>query len=122
MAVFANTHEERAFTDTWCRRCFQSDEALARIARKGTGCPLRQIAAGGAVPKEWKKRRNATLGNTYRCADFAKRPPMLRKACAPELPQLELFGAPAPAPRLLIPVAGWPDYRAQQTKTVAEHQ
>jgi hypothetical protein len=122
MAVFANAHEERAFTDTWCSRCFQSDEALARIARKGAGCLLRQIAAAGSVPEKWAKRRNATLGNTYRCADFTKRPPVLRKGRAPELPQGELFEAPASSEPLLIPVAGWPDYRAEQAKPAVEHQ
>jgi hypothetical protein len=122
MAVFANAHEERAFTDTWCRRCFQSDETLKRIAHKGTGCPLRRIAAGGVVPEKWAKRRNATLGNTYRCADFTKRPAVARKGRAPQLPQGELFGAPASTVRLLIHVAGWPDYHAEQTKTVVEHQ
>jgi hypothetical protein len=122
VTVFANADEERAFTDTWCRRCFQSDETLKRIANKGTGCPLRQIAGGGAVPKKWTKRRNATLGNTYRCADFTKQPAVVHKGRAPELPQLELFNAPASTVRLLIPVAGWPDYHAEQTKTALEHQ
>jgi hypothetical protein len=104
VTVFANADEERAFADTWCRRC----------ARKGAGCSLRQIAAGGAVPKKRTKRHDATLGNTYHCADFTKR----RRA--PELPQLELFNAPASTKRLLIPVTGWPDYHAEQTKA-AQH-
>jgi hypothetical protein len=45
--------------------------------------------------------------------------PVPRKARVPQLSQGELIDAPAPSERLLIPVAGWPDYHAQQAKAAS---
>lgn len=122
MTVFANPHEERAWRETWCARCYQPDEARRRLIKSGPGCPLLQIADGGVVPEQWIRRRKAEMGNTYRCADFRKRPPVVRKGAIEELPQEELFAAPEAESKLLVPVDGWPDYRAQQRKAGADHQ
>lgn len=122
MSVFASTHEERAWRDTWCHRCFQPDEALKRVVGDGPGCPLLKIAEGGTVPEQWTLRRRAEMGNRYRCADFIKRPPVARKGRVEELPQEELFDMPEQTEKLLVPVDGWPDYAAQQRKGGADHQ
>lgn len=120
--IFANTYEADAFRETWCDRCYQVDQATLRATGKGSGCPLLQAASVGALPAQWTRRRQAAMGNTYRCSEFAKRPPVTRKGSIPEMPQEELFPIQEPADRLLIPVEGWPDYRAQKKASGVEHQ
>ncbi|MGE2714213.1 hypothetical protein ACQI4L_09160 [Mycolicibacterium litorale] len=122
MTVFPSAYAERAWRESHCRRCYQPDEAMKRVVGSGPGCPLLQIAASGVVPEQWTKRRKAEMGNTYTCADFRKRPPVARKGRVEPMPQEELFDAPEPAEKLLVPVEGWPDYAALQRKAGADHQ
>ena len=112
--VWHNAIEEAAFRETRCRLCFQPDEALKRITNQGPGCAHLARAADGKMPKAWSKRRNPVLGDTYKCDDFIDKPPVNRRKTAPAdtTPMLDA----EPDDYRLVPVDGWPDYRAEQRK------
>lgn len=119
--VWANAIEEAAFRESRCARCFQPDEARKRITEQGDGCPHLARAATGRMPKVWTRRRNAVMGDTYRCDDYTDKPATNRRGTAPAdtVPMLE----PEPDDYRLIPVEGWPDYRAEARKTKeGDHQ
>lgn len=121
--IFSNVHEADAFRETWCDRCYQPDQATLRITGKGPGCPLLQAASAGALPTQWTRRRQATMGSTYRCSEFTKHPPVTCKGSMPEIPQEGMFEIPEPSDRLLIPIEGWPDYHVYQKKAgEVDHQ
>lgn len=76
--AFANRHEEQAWRETWCRRCYQPEEATARITLSGAGCQL-PIIAQHRVPTQWTRRRNPIMGDTYKCSDFLDKPAVDRR-------------------------------------------
>ena len=108
--VWNNPIEEAAWRETNCRICFQPDEAAKRITGQGPGCPHLARATDGRLPKAWTLRRNEIMGRKYHCADFIKEPPTNRRKTAPAdtPPMLGI----EPDDYRLIPVEGWPDYRA----------
>lgn len=119
--VWQNDIERDAWVEKNCRICFQPDEALKRITNNGPGCPHLARAEQNKLPTPWTLRRNAVMGETYRCADFLKKPPVNRRAKA-EL-DVEPLVLVDPAERHLVPVDGWPDYRAEQRKSKdGDHQ
>lgn len=126
--VWSHPVEEAAFREKNCRVCFQPDEAIKRTTGRGDGCPHLLRAAQNKLPTPWTRRRNATMGDTYRCDDYAPKAPTKRRktAAAETIPfdeADELFEI-APGPVNFVPVEGWPDPEAfgvKQTKGV-EHQ
>jgi putative SOS response-associated peptidase YedK len=112
--VWANSIERDAWVERHCRVCFQPDEALRRITGDGPGCPHLARAEQNKPPTPWTRRRNAVMGETYRCSEFQKRPAVNRrgKADVEVEPMLEV----EPVDRALVPVDGWPDWRAEQRK------
>jgi hypothetical protein len=119
--VWANDIERDAWVEKNCRVCFQPDEALKRITGDGPGCPHLARAENNKMPNAWTRRRNAVMGETYRCADFQKRPAVNRRPTADV--EIEPMLDVEPAERHLVPVDGWPDYRAEQRKTKeGDHQ
>jgi hypothetical protein len=119
--VWLNNIERDAWVEKNCRVCFQPDEALKRITDAGPGCPHLARAEKNKMPNAWTRRRNAVMGETYRCADFQKQPAVNRrpKADVEIEPMLDVD----PAERHLVPVDGWPDYKAEQRKTKeGDHQ
>jgi hypothetical protein len=121
MPVFSSRYEERAWRENHCDKCFQPDQALKRVADKGDGCPLLALAERGVKPEQWTKRRKAEMGNTYKCSDFAKTPPSQQRRRAPVQTEA-LFDDLDPAEKMLVPVDGWPDYKALQRKGDGDHQ
>jgi putative SOS response-associated peptidase YedK len=119
--VWANSIERDAWVEKNCRVCFQPDEALKRITGDGPGCPHLERADKNRMPTPWTRRRNAVMGETYRCSEFQKRPAVNRRRTASEA-SAAMFDV-EPTDRTLVPVDGWPDYRAEQRKTKeGDHQ
>jgi hypothetical protein len=119
--VWKSQIERDAFVESNCARCFQPDEALKRITGDGPGCPHLARAERNKLPTPWVRRRNAVMGETYRCADFAPKPPVNRRQVSTEEtpPLLEVPSDD----RHLVPVENWPDYRSEQRKTKeGDHQ
>jgi hypothetical protein len=110
--VWQNDTERDAWMEKHCRVCCQPAEAIKRITGAGPGCPHLVRADAGKLPKAWKKRRNAAMGDTYRCEEFLARPPVTRRPVSHEQ-SLPLFDI-EPAIPALVPVDGWPDWRAQE--------
>jgi hypothetical protein len=110
-AVWLNPIEEAAFREKTCRTCFEPNEALQRITGDGNGCPHLAHAALGKLPKPWTLRRNATMGDTYRCEARMAKPAVARRgiATADTAPMLDIDEGEY----LLVPVDGWPDYKAE---------
>jgi hypothetical protein len=118
--VWSNPIEAAAWQEKHCRVCFQADEARRRVTGQGDGCPIWIVGLANKLPTQWTRRRNAVMGDTYRCAEFAKQPPVNRRPVAPAEVQ-PLFDLET-AERFLIPVEGWPDWRAEKRKGEGEHQ
>lgn len=114
--VWRNDIERAAWVEKNCRVCFQPDEAIARVTGGPNvhGCPHLIRSLTNKLPTPWKKRRNAPIGETYKCEAFMDKPAVVRRGTAPAdtVPMLD----PAPEDRNLIPVEGWPDYAALQRK------
>ena len=111
-SVWTHPIEEAAWREKWCRTCFQPDEASRRVIGDGPGCPHLVRASHDKLPAPWTRRRNAVMGDTYTCHDYLKQPPSIRRGSAPAVTE-SLFDDTLPQqPYRLIPVEGWPDYRA----------
>lgn len=114
--VWANDIERNAWVEKNCRVCFQPDEALARVTGgpKTHGCPHLLRSLINKMPQPWKRRRNAPIGETYKCEAFMAKPPVNRRGVSTEEtpPMLDV----EPDDYTLIPVEGWPDYRAEARK------
>ena len=119
--VWANSIERDAWIEKHCRVCFQQDEALRRITNSGPGCPHLAKAEQDKLPTVWTRRRNAVMGETYRCSDFLKQPKVNRRASSSA--EIEPMLDVEPEDRHLVPVEGWPDYVAEQRKSkTGDHQ
>jgi hypothetical protein len=119
--VWLNDIERDAWVEKHCRVCFEPNEAMKRITGDGPGCPHLARAEQNKLPTPWTRRRNAVMGETYRCADFAPKPSVNRRRVSAEetLPLLEVPSDD----RHLVPVDGWPDYRSERRKTKeGDHQ
>jgi hypothetical protein len=114
MKVWANDVEEAAWREKWCDRCFQQAEAEKRIHSIGDGCPLLLMAAHGVPPAEWKKRRNAVMGDTYICSQHLKRTAVLRRRVV-EDKTIPLFDPPEHDGDVYVPVEGWPAPKSEET-------
>lgn len=115
------------FIEHTCVGCFQPDEAAKRVTGTGEGCPLLRRAAAGRFPGKWKRRRNGALGETFKCEEYQAKPAPSRRSrrqIEPNELQDSLFGDVDAQDRLLVPVDGWPDYRAQERRkgTDVDHQ
>lgn len=113
--VWAHPVEEAAWREKWCRTCFQPDELWKRIDGTGDGCPLLARAAQNKVPNQWTRRRNAVMGDTYRCSDYAPKSPVNRRKSTPAdtIPIDELFDVEINSgPAEFVPVENWPDAQA----------
>lgn len=121
--IWLNPVEEAAFREKTCARCYQPDEARKRIGQ-GDGCPLLASAAAGVLPTQWTPRRNAVMGDTYHCAARVNKPPSIRRKHTSDEQTESLFEVePVDDGTLLVPVDGWPDYRAEQRKNKeGDHQ
>jgi hypothetical protein len=138
--VWLNDIERDAWIERNCRICFQPDEAIRRVTDSGPGCPHLARSLENKLPTPWTRRRNAVMGETYRCSEFAPKPAVNRRGKVTE--EIEpLFpidpigctrndqgevcncddarecGNAYPLERNLVPVDGWPDWRAEQRKT-----
>lgn len=108
--VWHNDIERDAFIETQCRRCFQPDEARKRVMETGPGCPHLVRANDNKMPRVWTKRRNAAMGETYKCDDRIDKPPVNRRGNAPaDTP--EMFDV-EPRDVDFVPVDGWPTAEA----------
>jgi hypothetical protein len=106
-----------------CRVCFQADEARKRVTGTGTGCPHLARGDDNKMPKPWTRRRNAVWGETYRCAEFLDQPPVNRRREGIEATMSMFDEASLLTDRNLVPVEGWPDYKAEARKSKeGEHQ
>lgn len=113
--VWTSDVERDAWTEKNCRVCWQPDQADLRVLQRGQGCPHLLRAAAGKLPRIWTRRRNAVMSETYRCDDFIDKPPVRRRAQSTE-ESIPLFDTPEAKPATLIPVEGWPDYKALKHK------
>lgn len=117
MTIWRNDVERDAFMESHCRTCFQPDEARKRIQGTSDGCPHLIAAEKNKykLPDPWERRRNAQLGDTFKCSAYQGKPPVNRRGKAPA-DTLELFDEPEPQDRNLVPIETWPDYRAEERK------
>lgn len=118
--VWANPIEAAAWQEKHCARCFQPDEARKRITGEGDGCPIWITGLTNKLPHQWTRRRDAVMGDTYRCSAFLPKPPVSRRASAPA--EMEPMLEVEPTERSLVPVEGWPQYRKKLKKGEGEHQ
>jgi hypothetical protein len=119
--VWRNDIERDAWMEKNCRVCFQPDEARRRVAGDGPGCPHLARAAENKLPTPWKLRRNAVMGETYKCEAFIAKPPVNRRGTTTE--EIEPMLEVEPTDRNLVPVDNWPDYRAEARKAKeGDHQ
>ena len=111
--IWRNDIERAAWVERNCRVCYQPDEARARLTDQH-GCPHLMRSLQNKLPTPWKRRRNAPLGETYKCEAFIKQPPVVRrgKAVDQTVPMLDA----EPEDYNLVPVEGWPDWRAEARK------
>jgi hypothetical protein len=99
------TPERLAACDTCCN---YGEKARRVYGHQTDGCPILRLAAQGVRPPQWRRFRGE-----LRCTDFLARPPMgrshkSRRAAVDEPPMFDI----EPVGRRLVPVDGWPDYRA----------
>lgn len=113
--VWRSDVERDAWMEKHCRVCYRPEQARQRITGQGEGCPLLAKAERGRLPGAWERRRNAAMGDTYRCTEFLDKPPVARRAVSRE-ESLPLFDEPDSAHLVLVPVEGWPDWRAERVK------
>lgn len=108
--------ELNLYIENTCSRCYQPDEASKRVLGVGEGCPILKRARRGQMSAAWKRRRghHGALGNTFDCAMFTPTPPTTRRKTA--TCETESMFDPDPGEKLLVPVQGWPDYRAEERK------
>lgn len=121
--VWYNEIERNAFVETQCRRCFQSDEAAKRVTGRGPGCPHLARADDNKMPRVWTRRRNAVMGETYKCADRLDKPPVNRRGVAPADTPAMFDGGPDEIG--FVPIEGWPTAEEFGRKTKSkegEHQ
>lgn len=110
--------ELELFAEHTCSRCFQPDEAQARINDVAHGCPhLHKAFVRDQLPGAWTRRRNGPLGETFKCDDFTSKPPSNcpRRGFGMTAGDDALFDA-EPIDKFLVPVEGWPDYRGRDRK------
>lgn len=118
--LFPSTTARDIWMGRWCETCCEPREADKRLRGKGFGCILRLEALGGLKPKAWDRNaRAATMDAAYTCNAFRDRPDVVRRATAVD--ETEPMFDVVHAPRNLIPIEGWPDYRAQQRKPPGDH-
>ena len=120
MTVWRSSIERDAFVETHCLTCCQPDQAQKRTLGTGDGCPFLALGDRGRLPVQWKRRRNATMGDTYRCSEEVRKPAVNRRGST-TVDTEPLFDEPTRTYVALIPVQGWPDYRAQERKPEAGH-
>lgn len=107
--------ELQLFAETKCSGCHQPDQVTLRVNGRGNGCPhLRKATFFNKMPGAWKRKRFGALGDTFDCADYSATPPSTRRGRAPDetAPMFDV----EPDEHRLIPVSGWPDYRARQAQ------
>jgi putative SOS response-associated peptidase YedK len=111
--VWQHPVERDAWVEKNCRVCFQADEARKRVTGTGPGCPHLARGDENKMPKPWTRRRNAVWGETYRCAEFLDQPPVNRRTVSVEETP-PMFDDIEAVDRNLVPVEGWPDWKAEE--------
>lgn len=111
--------ELELFAAHTCSRCFHPDEAQARVIAASTGswfehgCPhLRRAFDRDQMPGAWERRRNGPLGETFKCADFTPQTASTRRGTVQDATEA-MFDVD-PGEKLLVPVDGWPDWKADE--------
>lgn len=77
------THRD-IWTERWCDRCAQPDQAITRRGGDGDGCPiLAKALSTGRKPKQWTRNPRAkTLDSVMSCDEFLAEPPTVRRGTA----------------------------------------
>lgn len=119
--VFYNSITRDAFIETNCDNCYFPARAMHRIDPSKPDCPHLERAAENKLPKEWSRRRNAVMGETYRCSDRLVQPPVNRRKKAPA-DTVPMF-TPDVVEIDFVPVEGWPDAESfgRKTKSKDDH-
>lgn len=113
--LWLNDIERDAFIEETCDRCFFAPRALHRVDPAKPDCPHLVRAIEGRKPKAWTRRQgqHAVIGKTYKCDDFMDKPAVNRRKTAPaDTPPM--FDDVPEMRKSLVPVDGWPDYRAMK--------
>jgi hypothetical protein len=117
--LFASDTARGIWTERWCDTCCQPDEVAKRLAGAGVGCPIiAKAVLSDRKPREWDRNNRAqTMDAAYKCNAYTHRPPVNRRAKAND-ETLSLFAEDEldHADGHLVPVDGWPDYRARGRK------
>lgn len=119
MTLFPNQTARDVWRGHWCERCFQPDEAAKRLHDRGPGCPIiAKALERDRKPVEWvRNARAATMSVAYGCNAFMKRPAVNRRATTECVTESLFDDEPIHVTRNLVPVEGWPDYRAKGNGT-----
>lgn len=95
---------------------------MKRITDQAAGCPHLARSLQNKMPTVWTRRRNAVMGETYKCSAFTARPPVNRRGVSDEETPPMFDNLPT-IDRTLVPVDGWPDYLSEQRKSKeGDHQ
>jgi hypothetical protein len=123
VTLFPTDTARAIWTGHWCERCFQPAEAELRLHGKGTGCPiLARALASDRKPKEWDRNTRAqTMSAAYGCNAFLAKPAVVRRRGTVPDETLPMFEVEPADGRPLVPVDGWPDYRAQGKGKGVDH-
>lgn len=93
MSVFPSDTSRKAWTESWCDRCHQPQQAELRLLGRGDGCPLLKYAdSTGLIPLLWKPRRGGGMGDTYTCDAYLDKPPIAKRRVSTEqtLPMFDI--------------------------------
>jgi hypothetical protein len=119
--VWYNDVERDAWVEKHCRICHQPDQVLARIHDDGRpGCPYLARSMQNKMPTCWTRRRNAVMGDTFRCAAFIDKPPVNRRPVSNEETP-PMFDDIEPDDYRLVPVDGWEDFRGKKKTKGGDH-
>lgn len=110
--VFPSPVAEQMWRERYCETCCQPAAAERRLLGRGPGCAIAAQALSEEVPVEWRRGRGHTgrAEDLFRCTKYLDRPPSTRRKTVPTSTE-PMFDSPR-EDRRLVPVEGWPDYRA----------
>lgn len=114
MTLFRSITHRDIWLERWCDTCFKPEQAELRLQGKGAGCPIRNKAlASDRKPPQWDRQPRADeMHRTIRCNSYEAKPPVARRRDAAASPdEAGLFDIDEHEVHL-VPVEGWPDYRA----------
>lgn len=120
--VWHSDVERDAFIESNCAGCHQPDQVLARVhpGEGRPGCPHLARSLQNKMPTVWTRRRNAVMGDTYKCAAFLPKPPVNRRPVSDEQTP-PMFDDVEPDDYRLVPVEGWEDFRGKRKTKGSDH-